>query len=111
MYLGRVLLVARTVPPTSRYLLPDKLYCLAVLAGLLNMVAHMITKTASDPLINAWYEDITFYENADLCAWQFGTIYTVVGSGKKYNLRDVNGNYYFLQMNLDPRYGTCITGV
>ena len=77
---------------------------------MLSVAAHEITEAASDPLFNAWFDDTTGNENADTCAWQFGTSYTNA-AGKKYNLRDVNGNYYFLQMNLDPRYGTCITGV
>ena len=59
------------------------------------MAAHEITEAASDPLINAWY-DLDGNENADICAWQFGTTYTN-GASKKYNVRDINGNYYLLQ--------------
>ena len=35
-----------------------------------------LEETATDPDLNAWY-DRRGYENADKCAWTFGTTYTV----------------------------------
>lgn len=73
---------------------------------MLSVVAHEITEAATDPLIDAWYRDSDGSENADICAWQFGIIQTNA-AGKKYNVRDINGNYYLLQMNHNPNTGTC----
>jgi hypothetical protein len=47
--------------------------------GMLSVVAHEIEETASDVDLNAWY-DTRGYENADKCAWTFGTTYTVNGA-------------------------------
>ncbi len=76
---------------------------------MLSVVAHELTETASDPLIQTWYNERGF-ENADMCAWQFGTTLTST-SGKVYNVKDVNGRLYYLQMNLNPMTGKCVTGV
>jgi phosphate-induced protein 1 len=40
-----------------------------------NTLAHEIEEAATDPDLNAWY-DRRGYENADKCAWTFGTTYT-----------------------------------
>lgn len=74
-----------------------------------SVVAHEITEAASDPLLNAWY-DSQGEENADICAWQFGTMLTS-STGKRYNMQGSNGKYYFLQMNLNPNTGNCVNGV
>lgn len=80
-------------------------------AGMLSCLAHEITETASDPVINAWY-NLYGYENADICAWQFGAKRLKRNAqGKVFNVRDVNGRDYFLQINFNPNSGTCIIGV
>lgn len=76
---------------------------------MLSVIAHEITEAATDPLIDNWHDD-KGNENADICAWQFSTVYTNA-AGKVYNVQDVNGKYYLLQMNLNPKTGQCVTGV
>lgn len=43
--------------------------------GLASIVAHELVEATTDPDLNAWY-DTRGYENADKCAWTFGTTYT-----------------------------------
>ncbi len=40
-----------------------------------SIIAHELEEAATDPQLNAWY-DRRGYENADKCAWTFGTTYT-----------------------------------
>jgi Phosphate-induced protein 1 conserved region len=57
-----------------------------------SVVAHELEETATDPDLNAWY-DQRGYENADKCAWTFGTTYSVA-NGSKANMK--LGNLDFL---------------
>jgi hypothetical protein len=43
--------------------------------GMASIIAHELEEAASDPDLNAWF-DTRGYENADKCAWTFGTTYT-----------------------------------
>jgi hypothetical protein len=43
--------------------------------GMASIIAHELEETSSDPDLNAWY-DKRGAENADKCAWTFGTTYT-----------------------------------
>ena len=45
-----------------------------------NTLAHEIEETTTDPFLNAWY-DRRGYENADKCAWTWGTTYTTTNGG------------------------------
>jgi len=47
--------------------------------GMASIIAHELEEAVSDPDLNAWY-DRRGYENADKCAWTFGTTYTVNGA-------------------------------
>ena len=40
-----------------------------------SIIAHELEEAATDPDLNAWY-DRRGDENADKCAWTFGTTYT-----------------------------------
>ena len=40
-----------------------------------SIIAHELEEAATDPDLNAWY-DSRGDENADKCAWTFGTTYT-----------------------------------
>jgi len=44
-----------------------------------SVIAHELEEMATDPNLNAWY-DTRGYENADKCAWTFGTTYTANGA-------------------------------
>jgi phosphate-induced protein 1 len=47
--------------------------------GMASIIAHELEEAATDPNLNAWY-DRRGAENADKCAWTFGTTYTVNGA-------------------------------
>lgn len=41
--------------------------------GMASIIAHELEEATTDPLLNAWY-DSSGAENADKCAWTFGTV-------------------------------------
>jgi len=47
--------------------------------GMASIVAHELEEAVTDPDLNAWY-DTRGQENADKCAWTFGTTYTSGGA-------------------------------
>lgn len=72
-----------------------------------NTLAHEIEETTTDDMGNAWY-DSRGYENADKCAWTWGT--TASASGGTYNLKG-NGYYFLVQQNwVNAGSGGCATG-
>jgi len=64
--------------------------------GMASVMYHELSETVSDPDLNAWY-DSTGNENADKCAWKFGTLYTAPNGGK-YNVA-FGGRKWKLQQN------------
>jgi hypothetical protein len=60
-----------------------------------NTLAHEIEETTTDGFGNAWW-DSRGYENADKCAWTWGTIYTTNGGWWNMN---VGGHYVLVQQN------------
>jgi hypothetical protein len=60
-----------------------------------NTLAHETEETTTDPLGTAWY-DRRGYENADKCAWTWGTTYTSNGGTANMN---INGFDYLIQRN------------
>ncbi|MBI1378124.1 MAG: hypothetical protein GC157_11675 [Frankiales bacterium] len=48
--------------------------------ALVSVLAHEIEEATTDPDLNAWY-DRRGNENADKCAWTFGTTYSAAGGG------------------------------
>jgi Phosphate-induced protein 1 conserved region len=61
-----------------------------------NVLAHETEETTTDEDLNAWY-DRRGYENADKCAWTFGTTYTTAnGSIANMNL---GGKDFLVQRN------------
>jgi hypothetical protein len=72
--------------------------------GMASIVAHELVEAVSDPDLNAWYDN-RGYENADKCAWTFGTTYTANGAlaNVKLGTRD-----YLIQQNwLNANGGSC----
>jgi len=61
-----------------------------------SVFAHELEETNTDPQLNAWY-DSAGAENADLCAWTFGTQSTA-SNGAKYNVT-MGGSQYLIQQN------------
>lgn len=65
--------------------------------GMASIIAHEFEESTSDPNLNAWY-DSRGEENADKCAWTFGTESTA-SNGSKYNLTLSNGSRWLIQRN------------
>jgi hypothetical protein len=61
-----------------------------------SIIAHELEEAVTDPNINAWYQG-RYQENADKCAWTFGTT-TTLPSGAKYNMT-LGGFNYLIQQN------------
>jgi len=65
--------------------------------GMANIIAHELEEAATDPDLSAWY-DTRGYENADKCAWKFGSNLSTASNGSKYNVT-FGSNNYLIQMN------------
>jgi hypothetical protein len=46
--------------------------------GMASIISHELEEAVTDPDLNAWYDN-RGAENADKCAWTFGTTYTSGG--------------------------------
>jgi hypothetical protein len=64
--------------------------------GMASIIAHESEEAISDPDLNAWY-DSRGSENADKCAWTFGTESTA-SNGSKYNVT-LGGKQFLIQQN------------
>jgi hypothetical protein len=64
--------------------------------GMASIIAHELEEAHTDPDLNAWY-DRRGYENADKCAWTFGTTYQV-SNGAKANMK-LGARDYLIQRN------------
>ena len=64
--------------------------------AMLSVIAHELEESTSDPDLNAWY-DTRGYENADKCAWTFGTTYKAP-NGSTANM-SLGGRNYLIQRN------------
>ena len=65
------------------------------LDAMASVLTHEIDETITDPFLNAWY-DAYGSENADKCAWTFGT--TTTSSGYQYNVQ-LGSLKYLIQQN------------
>jgi hypothetical protein len=72
--------------------------------GVINVLAHEIEETTTDPMGNAWY-DTRGYENADKCAWNFGTTHSN-GTGI-YNITVGSKNFLVQQNWINSGSGGC----
>ena len=64
--------------------------------GMASIVAHELEETVTDPEGTAWYDN-RGYENADKCAWTFGST-SKTSTGALYNMT-MNGTNYLIQQN------------
>ena len=70
-----------------------------------NLIAHELAEATTDPDLDAWY-DRRGRENADKCAWKFGTTQTA-SNGSKYNV-SFGGRNWLLQQNwINSGGGSC----
>lgn len=66
-----------------------------------SVIAHELSETVTDPTGTAWWDSAAQSptrgnENADMCAWNFGTTYKTAAGTANVNL---NGRDYLLQQN------------
>jgi hypothetical protein len=74
--------------------------------GMLSVIAHELEETATDPDPESGWAFASGNENADQCAWTFGTEYTV-SNGSKANM-NINGFDYLIQQNwIQSSAGKC----
>jgi len=64
--------------------------------GMASIISHEMEEATTDPDLNAWY-DGRGEENADKCAWTFGTEHTA-SNGSKYNVT-LGSRQYLIQQN------------
>ena len=73
--------------------------------AMVSVIAHELEETATDPDLNAWY-DSNGAENADKCAWTFGTTYTA-SNGSTANMK-LGARDYLVQQNwVNAQGGGC----
>ena len=77
--------------------------------GMVSVIAHELEETNTDPDLNAWY-DSNGSEDADKCAWTFGSNQKQASNGAYYNMTLIGtgGNYrnFLIQRELDV-YSKC----
>jgi len=61
-----------------------------------NVLAHEIEETTTDMMGSAWF-DSRGYENADKCAWNFGSMYTTANGG--WANMNIGGKDWLVQQN------------
>jgi hypothetical protein len=75
--------------------------------AMVSVIAHELEESVTDPDLNAWY-DTRGYENADKCAWTFGTTYAVA-NGSLANMT-LGSHQYLIQRNwVNASGGYCAT--
>jgi hypothetical protein len=70
-----------------------------------SIVAHELSEAVTDPELDAWYRSFSGKENADICAWQFGTEYTTA-SGARANVK-LGARDFLLQQNYIQGQNRC----
>jgi hypothetical protein len=73
--------------------------------GMASIIAHEAEEATTDPDLNAWY-DTRGAENADKCAWTFGTTYSASGGGLA-NMKLGTRDYYIQQNWVNASGGFC----
>lgn len=72
-----------------------------------SVASHEIAEATTDPLLDAWY-DSQGNENADICAWNFGTLTWKANGSATANANQMyNGWYFTLQQNWSNHQNGC----
>lgn len=74
--------------------------------GMASVIMHEIEEAATDPDLNAWWQTSTGMENADKCAWTFGTQLTAP-NGSKYNVQWGPRKFLIQQNWVNANGGKC----
>ncbi len=75
--------------------------------GMASVLVHELTETITDPNLNAWY-DGSGQENADKCAWTYGTTFAAP-NGQRANVIAGRNNYLIQQNWINAGGGGCGT--
>jgi len=73
--------------------------------GMASIIAHELEEAVTDPDLNAWF-DRRGYENADKCAWTFGTTYKT-SNGAQANMMLGSRNYLIQRNWVNAGGGYC----
>jgi len=73
--------------------------------GMISVIAHELEEADTDPDLNAWY-DSGGAENADKCAWTFGSAQTLQPNGSYSNM-NLGGLNFLVQRNLSAADNKC----
>lgn len=73
--------------------------------GMASVLIHELEEAVTDPDLNAWY-DRSGKENADKCAWTFGTTYTTA-NGALANMKLGSRDYLIQQNWVNANGGLC----
>lgn len=73
--------------------------------GMASIIAHELEEAVTDPDLNAWY-DSRGAENADKCAWTFGSTYTT-GNGGLANMKLGTRDFLIQQNWVNASGGYC----
>jgi hypothetical protein len=73
--------------------------------GMASIISHELEEAVTDPDLNAWY-DRRGQENADKCAWTFGTTHTA-SNGSLYNVTLGTRNYLIQRNWVNASGGFC----
>ena len=73
--------------------------------GMASIIAHELEEAVTDPDLNAWYDNQGM-ENADKCAWKFGTTYTTA-NGALGNMKLGTMDYLIQQNWVNANGGAC----
>jgi hypothetical protein len=70
-----------------------------------NLIAHELGDAVTDPELNAWYDRLG-EENADKCAWTFGTT-SKASNGSEYTIVVAGTEYLIQELWVNSGKGTC----
>ena len=75
--------------------------------GLVSTLAHELSEVASDPYMSTWYDEGSGMENADVCAYQYGTVLHDAATGAAYNMQGNGGIKFLVQQIWSPGLAKC----
>jgi hypothetical protein len=76
--------------------------------GMISAMSHELEEAATDPLLNAWYDN-DGNENADLCAYNYGPTYNTP-NGSVANVRFGSRDYLIQRNWINANGGGCVVG-
>ncbi len=74
--------------------------------GMISVIAHELEETITDPNPRSGWADSNGAENADKCAWTFGSALSTAPNGSKYNMK-LGGLNFLIQRNLSAANSKC----